>query len=100
MIIISTAAAVNARDDMTEEQKQLVMSWLDFCHRKDVRRRAAYVDYSTVRNIGRWGAAPRAKPWVVRSAVTLDVLSTCKTFEGAMQAAERWSRCFESFAAK
>lgn len=98
LIIVSTAAAQHA-ETITPEQQALVRPWLDFCHDTRLRRVAVYVDHTTLRHIGRWGCKPRARPFVVRRANTLDVLTSAKTFQGAMKLAARIARGRELVAA-
>lgn len=90
MIIISTAAASRVR--LSDDQKALVRPWESFCHDKKVRQFALYVDYSAIRDTSRWKCAKRERPFVVRSASTLDVLTSSKTFEGAMKLAAKMAK--------
>jgi hypothetical protein len=88
MIIISTAAAQNA-PSITPEQRLLVKEWLEFCRDKSICSRAMYVDYRRLRNVGRWGCEERVRKFLVCSPVTLDILASSKTLEGALKLAAK-----------
>lgn len=97
MIIVSTRASEQA-EAITPDQQALVREWVAFCHDKNLRRASVYVDYSELRDIGRWSCEKRARPFVVRSATTLDVLTSSKTFQGAMKLAAELSDRREQYA--
>lgn len=99
MIIVSTQASQQA-ETITPEQQALVREWLSFCHDRGLRRASVYVDFSELRDIGRWSCEKRARPFVVRSATTLDVLTSSKTFQGAMKLAAELSARREQYASR
>jgi len=98
MIIISLAAAKNA-EVITPEQQALVKEWTSFCRDKSIRARSVYVDYDRGVNIGRWGWKERALKFTVKSAVTLEVLTSAKTLNAALKLAAKLSNDRESYAA-
>ena len=97
MIIVSTQASQQA-EAITPEQQSLVREWVSFCHDHNLRRASVYVDFKNLREVGRWGCEKRARPFVVRSAATLDVLTSAKTFQGAMKLARELSVRREQYA--
>jgi len=99
MIIISTAAAQEA-EAITSEQQALVKEWLSFCRDKNVRARSVYVDYDRGVNIGRWGWKERAFKFTVKSAVTLEILTSAKTLNAALKLAAKLSNERESWVAR
>jgi len=88
MIIISPKAAKNATS-LTVEQQALVKEWTSFCQDRSVRSRSVFIDYSALRNVGAWGCEERIRKFLVRSPVTLDVLASSKTLEGALKLAAK-----------
>ena len=87
MIIINPGVAKKAT--LTPEQQSLVRPWLSFCQDDRLRLKSVIIEHSNVRNIGRWGAKKRARPFVILWAQNLEYLSSAKTFEGAFEIAQR-----------
>jgi hypothetical protein len=87
-IILSTCVAREV-PELAPELQALVKPWQAFCHDRRLRRASLYVDYTSLVHVGRWGARERKRPFVVRSATTLDVLASCKTLDGALASARR-----------
>ena len=86
-IIISTRAE-QAAADITPDQRALVRRWTDFCQDNALRRAALYVDYQRTRTVSRWKDEPRSRPFVVRRASDLEIISTSKTLTGALRIAQ------------
>jgi hypothetical protein len=87
-IIISTAAA--NKDQVPAGLESKVKPWTDFCHNLQERCESVYIDYSRGRDVGNWGYAERSRPFIIRSARTLNILSSAKTLAGAVKAANRF----------
>jgi hypothetical protein len=88
MIIVTPKAAQKAKF-ITDQEQSLVKDWLDFCRDKTTRKAAILVDFENGRSIGRWGYEERKRKFVVRHALTLDVLSTSTTLQNAIRLAEK-----------
>ena len=97
MIIISTRAAQKA-ETITPDQQQLVKPWLSFCRDRHIRRASVYVDYDNGSNPSRWTYKERVRKFTVKSAQTLEILTSSTTLEGALRLARPISESREAFA--
>jgi len=96
MIIISTQAAKKS-ESITPEQQALVKEWLEFCRDKKIRCASVYVDYDNGIHVGRWGYKNRVRKFTVKSAQTLEILTSSTTLEGALKLAQPISERREAF---
>ena len=92
-IIISTYAA--EKGDVPEAYAGAVRPWLDFCHDRKLRCSSFYVDFSRRRDTSRWQAKDRQRCFLVRSANTLEIVTSSKTLVGAIAAAQRMIKAAE-----
>jgi hypothetical protein len=90
MIIISIKAAQNAKN-ITTDQQALVKEWTSFCQDRNTIKRSVYIDFSNGRSVGPWGYEERVRKFLVRSPITLEILTTSKTLDGAMKLAAKLS---------
>jgi hypothetical protein len=86
-IIISTAAAITGQ--VPAGLESLVKPWQSFCHNLQERCDSLYIDYSRGRDVGNWGYEERSRPFIIRGARTLNILSSAKTLDGAIKVANR-----------
>jgi len=86
-IIISLYAA--QKGEVPEAYAGSIRAWLDFCHDRKLRRRSLYIDFSRIRDTSRWQCVERKRKFLVRSANTLDILTSATTLDGAIAAAQR-----------
>lgn len=84
MIIIDPAVAQYADISGHEE---LVREWKAYCHDGKLRRVSVIIDYDRIRFTGRWGCEKRKRPFVIKSANTLEVISSFKSIDAAMRRA-------------
>jgi len=70
--------------------RERAVPWETFCHDTAYRKLAVMIDHEEMRSTSRWGAKPRARKYLVRSARDLRVLATAATLERAIDWATRY----------
>ena len=99
-IVITRCAADKAGDAFKPEYAPLVRDWLEFCHDSCYRRVAMLVDFNNTRDRSRWTVERRARPFTVKCADTLNLVTSSKTLDGAIRLAQRWAESRAEVAAR
>lgn len=90
-IVITRCAADKAGDAFKPEYAPLVRDWLEFCHDSRYRRVAMLVDFNESRDRSRWTVERRKRPFTVKCADTLNLVTSSQTLDGAIRLAQRWA---------
>lgn len=86
MIIIDSLVSVYTD---VSKHSQLVRAWGTYCHNKEIRRKALIIDYSNIRETSRWQCEKRGRPFLVKSAYDLRIVTSSKTLDGAIKLASK-----------